>query len=99
MEVILSPEKEAKLQHFARRTGRQPSQLVVEAVAEIETSLISRQCLGTRRIPQLDLLANRINSWNAKVNHQRNCIHWKFSRKAARIKLDYKRSTSRRSTT
>jgi len=32
MEVILSPEKEAKLQHFASRTGRQPSQLVVEAV-------------------------------------------------------------------
>jgi predicted transcriptional regulator len=32
MEVSLSPEKEAQLQHFADRTGRQPSQLVAEAV-------------------------------------------------------------------
>ena len=32
MEVNLSPEKEARLQHFASRTGRQPSQLVVEAI-------------------------------------------------------------------
>ena len=32
MEVNLSPEKESRLQHFASLTGRQPSQLVVEAV-------------------------------------------------------------------
>ena len=32
MEVNLSSEKEARLKHFASRTGRQPSQLVVEAV-------------------------------------------------------------------
>ena len=32
MEVNLSPENEAKLQHFASRTGRQPAQLVQEAV-------------------------------------------------------------------
>ena len=32
MEVNLSPEKESQLQHFASLTGRQPSQLVVEAV-------------------------------------------------------------------
>jgi predicted transcriptional regulator len=32
MEVNLSPEKEAKLQHLAIRTGRPTSQLVSEAV-------------------------------------------------------------------
>ena len=32
MEVQLSPEKEARLQDYAMRTGRDPSQLVAEAV-------------------------------------------------------------------
>ena len=32
MEVQLSPEKQAKLQHFAARTGREASELVEEAV-------------------------------------------------------------------
>jgi predicted transcriptional regulator len=32
MEVRFSPEKEARLQDFATRTGRDASQLVVEAV-------------------------------------------------------------------
>jgi hypothetical protein len=67
--------------------------------AEIELSLISRQCLGTRRIPKLDLLATSINSWNAKANHNRACIHWKFTRKAARTKFGYQRNVSKRSKT
>lgn len=32
MEVQLSADKEARLQHFATRTGKDPAQLVVEAV-------------------------------------------------------------------
>ena len=32
MEVQLSPEKEARLHHYASRTGRNAAQLVVEAV-------------------------------------------------------------------
>jgi predicted DNA-binding protein len=32
MKVQLSPEKEARLHHFASRTGRDAAQLVVEAV-------------------------------------------------------------------
>ena len=32
MEVQLSPEKQARLRDFAVRTGRDPAQLVVEAV-------------------------------------------------------------------
>jgi len=32
MEVHLSPEKEARLQHFAARTGKEAAKLVEEAV-------------------------------------------------------------------
>jgi hypothetical protein len=67
--------------------------------AEIELILLSRQCLGTRRIPQLDLLAASISSWNVKANDDRASIHWKFTRKAARTKFGYKRNTSKRSET
>ena len=67
--------------------------------AEIELSLVSRQCLGSRRIPTLDQLASSIRSWNAKANRDRLCIQWKFTRKAARAKFGYKRNTSKRSRT
>src|SRR5712692_10161880 len=67
--------------------------------AEIELSLVSRQCLGSRRIPTLDLLASSVNSWNAKANRNRTRIQWKFTRKAARTKFGYKRNTSKRSKT
>ena len=67
--------------------------------AEIELSLLSRQCLGTRRIPKLDLLASSVSSWNATANRDRTCIQWKFSRKAARTKFAYQRNTSKRSKT
>ncbi|MGH9992804.1 MAG: IS630 family transposase [Nitrososphaera sp.] len=65
--------------------------------AEIELSLLSRQCLGSRRIPTLDQLASGIRSWNTKANHHRLCIQWKFTRKAARTKFRYQRNTSKRS--
>jgi predicted transcriptional regulator len=32
MEVQLPPEKEARLKHFATRTGREAEELIVEAV-------------------------------------------------------------------
>ena len=67
--------------------------------AEIELSLVSRQCLGTRRIPKLDLLAASIRAWNARANRERTCIQWKFTRKAARLKFAYQRNTSKRSKT
>ena len=65
--------------------------------AEIELSLLSRQCLGSRRIPTLDQLASGIRAWNAKANHDRLSIQWKFTRNAARSKFGYQRNTSKRS--
>jgi hypothetical protein len=67
--------------------------------AEIELSLVSRQCLGTRRIPQLAFLQPEIQSWNARANRDRTRIQWQFTRKAARLKFGYKRNTSKRSET
>lgn len=67
--------------------------------AEIELSLVSRQCLGTRRIPDLGLLASSVNSWNARANRDHKRIRWNFTRKAARTKFGYKRNISQRSET
>jgi len=60
--------------------------------AEIELSLISRQCLGTRRIPSLALLKSELRSWNVRANRNRTRINWKLTRKAARKTLRYKDS-------
>ena len=67
--------------------------------AEIELSLVSRQCLGTRRIPNLTSLTSEIHAWNASVNRHKTRIRWTFSRKTARVKFGYKRTTSKRSQT
>ena len=59
MEVILSPEKEAKLKHFASRTGRQPSQLVAEAVdrmLEYDSRFIEAVEEGRAAVRRGDLL-------------------------------------------
>jgi len=58
--------------------------------AEIEISLFSRQCLGRRRIPTLDLLARESNAWNRRMNRERVRINWRFTRKKAREKFDYR---------
>ena len=67
--------------------------------AEIELSLVSRQCLGARRIPALEQLKMQIRAWNSRANRRRTRIRWKFTRKAARIKFGYQRNISTRSKT
>jgi hypothetical protein len=39
--------------------------------AEIELSMFSRQCLGTRRIPDLATLKRETKAWNRKANRKR----------------------------
>ena len=65
--------------------------------AEIELSLISRQCLGKRRIPALKALQSEIRAWNRQANRQKLCIQWNFTRKKARLKFGYIKNLSRRS--
>ena len=65
--------------------------------AEIEIGLLSRQCLGSRRIPDLQTLRKEVDAWNRDVNRRRTRINWKFDRRAARRKFGYKRKSIRRS--
>ena len=55
--------------------------------AEIEIGIFSRQCLGTRRIPNLKILRQEARAWNRRMNRNRVTINWKFDRKAARRKF------------
>jgi hypothetical protein len=65
--------------------------------AEIEISLFSRQCLGTRRLPSLACLRAEARAWNATVNEAHTKINWRFSRKEARRSLGYNKYLSMRS--
>jgi transposase len=67
--------------------------------AEIEIGLLSRQCLGTRRIPDLRTLRRETRAWNRRMNRDRIKINWKFDRKAARRKFGYTKYSFRRSQT
>ncbi len=49
--------------------------------AEIELSLVSRQCLGSRRIPELETLRREIKAWNRGANRKRTKIDWRFTRR------------------
>jgi hypothetical protein len=48
--------------------------------AEIEVSLLSRQCLGLR---------GEVHAWGGRVNRDHTTIEWNFTRKQARRKLHY----------
>jgi hypothetical protein len=65
--------------------------------AEIEIGIFSRQCLGKRRIPNLEGLRRETKAWNRRVNRDRVKIAWKFDRKTARRKFGYKRKPFKRS--
>ena len=66
--------------------------------AEIEISLFSRGCLGSRRIATLKMLKRQAKAWNRRTNRARVKINWKFDRKAARKKFGYKYSFKRSQT-
>ena len=67
--------------------------------AEIEIGIFSRQCLGRRRIPNLEALSREAKAWNRRMNRDRVKIAWKFERKSAHRKFGYKRNSFMRSTT
>lgn len=55
-------------------------------MAEIELSVLSRQCLA-RRIPDKETLNNEIAAWEKHRNEQLRTIDWQFTTDDARIKL------------
>jgi transposase len=64
--------------------------------AEIELSLYSRQCLGSRRIADLETLWRETAAWRRQVNRQRTKINWRFTRSKARRVFRYERPPRRR---
>jgi len=63
--------------------------------AEIELSLYSRQCLGTRRFPDLGFLQQETRAWNRHTDCNRTRINWKFTRRRARKTFHYERPAAR----
>lgn len=55
-------------------------------MAEIELSILSRQCLD-RRIPDQDTLKKEVAAWQEKRNAIARPMEWRFTNEDARIKL------------
>ena len=58
-------------------------------VAEMEASLVSRQCLGGRRIPDLPTLHREVRAWRARATHAGCTIRWRFRVADARRVFKY----------
>jgi hypothetical protein len=55
-------------------------------MAEIELSILSRQCLD-RRIPDQDALRREVATWQTKRNAIARPMEWRFTHEEARVKL------------
>jgi len=55
-------------------------------MAEIELSVLSRQCLD-RRIPDKERLTQEVKAWEIQRNSEIVKVHWQFTTADARIKL------------
>ena len=57
-------------------------------MAEIELSVLSRQCLD-RRIPDQESLSREVAAWEAERNAMQATVQWRFTTADARIKLKH----------
>jgi hypothetical protein len=55
-------------------------------MAEIEMSVMSRQCLSDR-MDNMDRLSSEVLSWSQARNANKSKVHWRFTTTDARIKL------------
>lgn len=55
-------------------------------MAEIEFSVLGRQCLD-RRIPSKAQLTSEVNAWVVQRNQEKSAMKWRFTTEDARIKL------------
>ncbi len=55
-------------------------------MAEIELSVLSRQCLN-RRVPDFETLETEVEAWQQRRNSEGCKIDWRFTTEDARIKL------------
>lgn len=55
-------------------------------IAEIELSVLKRQCLA-RRIPCMEQIRSEVRVWNTDRNNRQTKVDWQFTTEDARIKL------------
>lgn len=55
-------------------------------IAEIELSVLKRQCLP-ERIPDIDLMRQQVKAWNQDRNTKQSKVDWHFTTEDARVKL------------
>ncbi|MDB5347406.1 MAG: hypothetical protein JWP89_5783, partial [Schlesneria sp.] len=56
-------------------------------MAEMELSVLSRQCLGSRRFATAQSLDTAITQWQSQRNSSGQQTRWRFTTADARIKL------------
>ena len=56
-------------------------------IAEIELSALAVQCLGKRRIPNIDMLNAELSLWHSQRNINQKGVDWQFNNDTARVKL------------
>lgn len=54
---------------------------------EIELSVLHKQCLGGRRIPDEEMLAGEVGAWERERNDKGATVAWRFTAEDAREKL------------
>ncbi len=54
---------------------------------EIEFSVLSRECLGERRIPDEETLGREVGAWERERNERGTTVTWRFTSEDARKKL------------
>lgn len=55
-------------------------------IAEIELSVLKRQCLP-ERIPDINLMRQKVKAWNEDRNTKQSKVNWQFTTEDARVKL------------
>jgi hypothetical protein len=56
-------------------------------MAGVELSVMARQCLGERRIPEAETLEREVEAWAKERNRLGRSADWRFTTADARTKL------------
>jgi hypothetical protein len=54
---------------------------------EIELSVVHKQCLGGRRVPDEEKLGREVGAWERERNERGATVEWRFTSEDAREKL------------
>jgi hypothetical protein len=56
-------------------------------MVEVELSVLVRQCLGKRRLADVETLSREVAAWEAERNRLGASVEWRFRTEDARLKL------------